>query len=699
MKKRLLLLSLLMYLSMGLQAQITTVGLIGEATPGGWGADTNLVQDPVDSAIWTLTIVLNTGEAKFRANDDWIIDWGSEDFPEGTGVQGGPNIPVDSGEYNIRFNSESGDYIFARTAEFTSVGLIGSAGPFGWDADTNMVQDTLDPDLWHLEIDLTSGLVKFRADDAWVYNWGNDDLDFPTGVGYQDGDDIPVFAGRYHITLDAKYGDYNFAVQSPIGIIGSATPGGWDEDTNMYQDPADSNKFFITLDLVAGAAKFRANDNWDVNWGATDFPSGIGTQGGPDIPIPNAGEYQIMFDTSTGAYTFIENVDYTNLGLIGDATANGWDSVTLMTKDGTDPNLWTINIDLTDGGLQFTANDGEVVWGASGFPSDTAIFDGDTIPAIAGKYVVSFNSSTGIYNFEEVVIYESIGIIGSATPNGWEGDDIDLVKSAADPSVWTLRIELLDGEAKFRADNDWAVNWGGGDFPSGIATMGGADIPITGGDYLIRFNSFTGAYSFEEIIEYDAISLVGKSGPFGDWPGDDASRDLFLEVDPEDPQVWTATNVMITSHAGADDDGVKFRADTAWTVNWGAVDFPSGIGTQNGPNIVTVAGTYNIHFNSATGEYSFIDPATSTRDFLNPSDVKLYPNPAIDIMNIDLTALQLSGEVQLSIFDLNGKLLMSQRQPAFGTLQLNVDRFQTGNYLLQILNDKFIIGKKFAIVR
>jgi hypothetical protein len=79
--------------------------------------------------------------------------------------------------------------------------------------------------------------------------------------------------------------------------------------------------------------------------------------------------------------------------------------------------------------------------------------------------------------------------------------------------------------------------------------------------------------------------------------------------------------------------------------------------------------------------------------------VTLYPNPVTDIMNIDLSALQLSGEVQLSIFDLNGKLLMSQRRPAFGTLQLNVDRFQTGNYLLQILNDKFIIGKKFAIVR
>ncbi|MBK8503253.1 MAG: SusF/SusE family outer membrane protein [Saprospiraceae bacterium] len=703
MKNRLFLLPSLMCLWMGLQAQITSVGLIGDATPGGWDADTNMIQDPVDSNIWTLNIVLTDGHAKFRANDDWPINWGSSAFPVGTGVQDGDNIEVDSGAYNVRLNSMTGDYVFARlTDSIGSVGIIGTATPFGWDADSNMVQDTVDPDLWYMTVKLAGGEAKFRANDDWVYNWGNSG--FPSGVGYQEGPNIPVLDGTYDITLNSKYGDYNFSVQSAIGIIGDATPNGWASDINMYQDPTDSNKYFITLDLVAGGLKFRQDDDWVISWGSTDFPSGIGsTDNGPNIPIPNAGEYQIMFDKSTGAYNFIENVDYANVGLIGDATANGWDSITYMNKDGSDPNLWTLNIDLSDGGAQFVGDSGSIVWGATGFPTDTAVLDGDTIPVIAGKYIVSFNSSTGIYICTEVPIYETIGIIGSATPNGWEGDDFDLQKSAADPSVWTLRMELLDGEAKFRADNAWTLSWGGGEFPSGIATTDGANIPITAGDYLIRFNSFSGAYSFTEIVEYDAISLVGKSGPFGAWPltidDGDASNNLFLVKDPNDLNQWTTTNVTLTAFADDTDGGITFRADTSWTVNWGAADFPNGMGTLNGANIECTAGTFNVHFNSATGEYAFSDPATSSREFLKASDIKLFPNPATEMIHVDLTAIELTGEVQFNVFDLNGKLLLSQRKPANGIVQMNIAQLQSGNYLLQILNNKIIVGKQFSIVK
>ncbi len=704
MRKVIIFGGLLVILCTGALAQVTTVGLIGDATPGGWDADTNMLQDPNDTAIWTLTITLNNGEAKFRANDAWDVNWGAEDFPVGIGLPAGDNIQVDSGEYNIRFNHVTGAYNFARVAEFNSVGLVGTATPYGvWDRDTNMIQDTADPNLWYLTVDLVDGDAKFRADDDWAVNWGNSD--FPVGVGYQEGTNIPVFAGRYDITFNSLYGDYAFAVQSPIGIIGTATSlGNWDTDINMYQDQTDSNKFFLTADLVAGDLKFRQDDDWDINWGASDFPSGIGVKGGDNIPIPNAGEFMILFDTSTGAYEFIENVEYDNVGIVGDATANGWDSITYMTKDGSDPNLYTINIDLTDGGVQFTANDGAVVWGADGFPTDTAVVDGDTIPVVAGKYVVSFNASTGIYNFEEVIIYDSIGIIGTATPIGdWE-TDVDMVRSDIDPTVWTLRVELMDGELKFRADNDWAVSWGAGDFPTGVATTTGPNIPVTAGDYLIRFNTFTGDYSFELIVEYDAISLVGKSGPFGDWPLDASEdmgeRDTYLVVDPDDPQSWSAKEVALTAHMGADDDGVKFRADTSWTVNWGAEDFPAGIGIQNGPNIVTVAGTFDITFNSATGEYAFLEPGSvATRDFLKPSDVKIYPNPASEILTLDVQSLQLAGQVNLQVYDMSGHLLISQRQLVSEQMQVNISKLIPGNYALQIFNEQVILGKRFSVSR
>lgn len=87
-----------------------------------------------------------------------------------------------------------------------------------------------------------------------------------------------------------------------IGIIGDATPGGWGSDTDMVD--AGDGVYEITIALEALAAKFRADDDWAVNWGAADFPSGTATQDGDNIPIAEAGTYKVTFDTKNGSYNF-----------------------------------------------------------------------------------------------------------------------------------------------------------------------------------------------------------------------------------------------------------------------------------------------------------------------------------------------------------------------------------------------------------
>lgn len=53
----------------------------------------------------------------------------------------------------------------------------------------------------------------------------------------------------------------------------------------------------------------------------------------------------------------------------------------------------------------------------------------------------------------------SIGIIGDATANGWNGDTA--MTPSADFLTWTVTTTLGEGEFKFRANNDWAINLGG----------------------------------------------------------------------------------------------------------------------------------------------------------------------------------------------------------------------------------------------
>lgn len=271
-----------------------SIGIIGSATPGGWDTDTNM-EDQGDGT-FELKIELIDGEAKFRANDSWDVNWGGADFPEGIGEQNGPNIPVTAGKYIVTFNPGTGAYKFEVDAGYESVGIIGSATPGGWDTDTDMTDNG--DGTYSLLIGLDGGEVKFRANNAWDVNWGA--ADFPSGTAVVNGANIPVGAGVYFVTFDSNTGAYNFA-EASIGIIGSATPGGWDTDTNLTY--TSGGVVSVSMDLVDGEVKFRANDAWDLNWGAAGFPTGTATINGPNIPVP-AGSYTVKFNVNTKSYSF-----------------------------------------------------------------------------------------------------------------------------------------------------------------------------------------------------------------------------------------------------------------------------------------------------------------------------------------------------------------------------------------------------------
>lgn len=292
-----------------------TVGLIGSASPGGWDIDVDMrLNDPtkVDKRTWTTTVLLSTGDVKFRAMDGWDINWGATAFPTGTGTQNGPNIPIaTAGYYKIVFNDETGAYTFTplTTPVFASVGVIGTAQAGGWDSDTNLTKDPNNAHLWTGTITMTDGEAKFRADDAWTNNWGANTA--PSGYATKDGANIPVKGATYFIRFNDATGEYSLMAQNrstpyaKMGLIGPAQSGGWNTDTDLTKDPANPFRWSKVLTIVDGDSKFRADDAWDANWGATTFPSGQGVNNGPNIPS-KAGVYFISFNSGTGEYTFLK---------------------------------------------------------------------------------------------------------------------------------------------------------------------------------------------------------------------------------------------------------------------------------------------------------------------------------------------------------------------------------------------------------
>ncbi|MBS1489284.1 MAG: SusE domain-containing protein [Bacteroidetes bacterium] len=305
-----------------------SIDLIGDATPGGWSTGTEMYRpDPVNNpANWTINIKLIGGNSvKFRADQAWTTNWGSSSWPSGTATLGSPNniaVSGTTGYYQVNFNAGTGAYNFtAITVPSIPNGLSLTGDAIGgWGVDTHLTQDPSNNTVYTGTVTLTVGSLKFRHTGDWSINWGgpgpdNDPSNYPSAYGkLNNGGNIKInTAGTYFVWIDIGSGEYMFGPTAaaipftPLGVVGDATPNGWNgPDIAMIQNPTNPYKWSVKATLVGGkSAKFRVNNDWTNNWGATAFPSGIAVLGNPgNIPVGASASYQITFNSLTGEYYF-----------------------------------------------------------------------------------------------------------------------------------------------------------------------------------------------------------------------------------------------------------------------------------------------------------------------------------------------------------------------------------------------------------
>lgn len=111
--------------------------------------------------------------------------------------------------------------------------------------------------------------------------------------------DEPLTNGLYWCTANITALTYTATAINSIGLIGDATEGGWDADTDMTPS-ADFLTWTVTTTLKEGTFKFRANDGWDINLGGSLLDI---TPGADNIPAPTTGKVTITLDLSSIPYT------------------------------------------------------------------------------------------------------------------------------------------------------------------------------------------------------------------------------------------------------------------------------------------------------------------------------------------------------------------------------------------------------------
>lgn len=270
----------------------TPWGVVGSATPGGWGVgpDTPFYKTS-ETGVYVAYIDMIVGEWKIRRDSDWAVNYGS-DNNDGTLQPDGKNIPVDeAGSYKITFDEENLTY----TIEKYSWGLVGSATPGGWDGpDVPLMYDSCS-DTWRAVVKLNEGLWKIRQNGEWNVNYGSDAAD---GTLQPGGGDIPVTLGYYEVIVDFNNLTYSIEQTEVYGVVGSGY-NDWGnagiDDFPFTPDYCNEGIFYANnVPLLDGEIKFRVNNDWGVNYGDTGL-DGILEPGGDNIPS-TAGTYDIMLD-------------------------------------------------------------------------------------------------------------------------------------------------------------------------------------------------------------------------------------------------------------------------------------------------------------------------------------------------------------------------------------------------------------------
>ena len=113
-------------------------------------------------------------------------------------------------------------------------------------------------------------------------------------------------AGYYKVDVDLSAQTYTLTPITTIGIIGAATPGGWDAETPLTYNEAERCWEVKDIALTADECKFRANNEWVMQWGY-DGEKFVFSNNAPAVQfVPEAGTYDIKLYAWSNGYAKCE---------------------------------------------------------------------------------------------------------------------------------------------------------------------------------------------------------------------------------------------------------------------------------------------------------------------------------------------------------------------------------------------------------
>ena len=145
----------------------------------------------------------------------WAAQWGQGDagYVKNDGGSSDIKLAAD-GYYMVHLNTVTDELTIepydGAVGVYTQIAMPGDYQ--GWSTADNLLNPMstlVENHDWYLKsVTYEDTGLKFAADDSWSVNWGGNG--FPHGQGTQDGPNITVPAGTYHVYFNDILGTYNF---------------------------------------------------------------------------------------------------------------------------------------------------------------------------------------------------------------------------------------------------------------------------------------------------------------------------------------------------------------------------------------------------------------------------------------------------------------------------------------------------------
>ncbi len=377
-----------------------------------------------------------------------------------------------------------------------------------WDPAQGLAMNSSEFNIFTINVDLLDGnefnYIPSNASDDVVWQLveaGSSELTKFGGVnlsGYT--------AGNYDIVVDLNTNTFTIdevVIPENLFLVGSLT--GWDPTTSLPFNLISEGVFTITVDLADGDQfKFLpTNTGWDGDWGEDpNNPGSIIQDGEQNVSGYPAGTYLITVDFNTLTFTLLEIVQSSRIAVPGNH--QGWDP-------GSAPQLEASSTSTTDyegyvwldGGHKFVGPDnngnfawGNIDWGDDGTNTGILAVDGESdIVAAPGHYFIHVDTNALTYS---ETLYQW-GLIGDATPDAWNSDQ----DMTYDPvtGTWRITLDLVAGLIKFRANDDWAWNYGDTGADGSLENDGDNITIATNGNYTVVLDFSTPrAYTYSVIL-------------------------------------------------------------------------------------------------------------------------------------------------------------------------------------------------------